>query len=160
MFTLPVASHGLFNFGKTSLFLEIQVGRTNSGLPNTFLEDMFLNLLSIFVTAARGADLCWTRGGDQYCPIFNIGGDEPRPRFFSGKQIKLRPKKRSSPTVEDFFSPNSSEDQRSDADQSQIIGGGSKCRLYSNYWRGYIGAGLHCVPTHFAYNHMGSVAEK
>ena len=29
-------------------------------------------------------------GGDnlQFCPIFDIGGDEPRPRFFSGEQIK------------------------------------------------------------------------
>ena len=26
-------------------------------------------------------------------PIVNIGGDEPRPRFFSGEQIKRRPKK-------------------------------------------------------------------
>ena len=48
----------------------------------------------------------------QICPIFNIGGDEPWPRPFSGKQIKWRPKKRSSPNIEEFFSRNLSEDQR------------------------------------------------
>ena len=40
------------------------------------------------------------------CPIFNIGGDEPRPQFVSGKHIKWRPKqkKMSSPKLEEFFS--------------------------------------------------------
>ena len=37
--------------------------------------------------------------------------------LFSEDQKKVFPK------LEAFFSPNSSEDQRSDADQSQIIGG-------------------------------------
>ena len=40
--------------------------------------------------------------------------------------------------MEHYFSPNSSEDQRSDAAQRQIIRGGeSRCRPYSNYWEGY-----------------------
>ena len=41
--------------------------------------------------------------------------------FFS--RIQERTKKRSSPKLEDFFSSNSSEKQRADAGQSQIIGG-------------------------------------
>ena len=76
-------------------------------------------------------------------PYFQHWGDEPRPRFFSGKQMKRRAKKRSSPEIkhvftpnssvdqkkraspkmEHLFSPNSSGDLRSDARQSQIIGG-------------------------------------
>ena len=39
----------------------------------------------------------------------------------------------SSPKMEDFFSPNSSGNLRSDADQGQIIGG-MQIRPYSNYW--------------------------
>ena len=35
----------------------------------------------------------------------------------------MKTKKRSSPKLEDFFYPNLSEDQRSNADQRQIIGG-------------------------------------
>ena len=49
----------------------------------------------------------------------------------------------SSPKLEDFFSPNSSEDQRSDADRSQIIGGDAVVDhtqiiggIQSNYWGG------------------------
>ena len=45
-------------------------------------------------------------------PYFQHWGDEPRPRFFSGEQIKWRPKKRSSPKMEHLFSPNSGEDQK------------------------------------------------
>ena len=84
-------------------------------------------------------------------PYFQHWGDEPRPPFSSGKQIKRRPKKRSLPKIEEFFSPNSSEDQktdpniiqRSDADQSQIIGGDADVDhsqiiggMQSNYWGG------------------------
>ena len=42
--------------------------------------------------------------------------------FFSPNSSEDQ-KKRSSPKMEDYFPPNSSEDQRSDAAQSQIIGG-------------------------------------
>ena len=89
-------------------------------------------------------------------PYFQVWGDEPRPRFFSGEEIKgrskkslhqkwntffpefrwrpkkkehffpefrWRPQKKSSPKMEHFFSSNSSGDLRSDAHQSQIIGG-------------------------------------
>ena len=54
-------------------------------------------------------------------------------------------KKRSSPKLEAFFSTNSSEDQRSDVDQSQIIGGDADVDhtqiiegIQSNYWGGSI----------------------
>ena len=78
--------------------------------------------------------------------------------FFRWAKKKWRPtKKRSSPKMEPFlsefrwrpnkkkvftkkwalFSPNSSWDLRSDAHQSQNIGGGCRCRPYSNYWGGY-----------------------
>ena len=42
--------------------------------------------------------------------------------FFPGIQVKTK-KERSSPKMEHLFSPNSSGDLRSDARQSQIIGG-------------------------------------
>ena len=75
----------------------------------------------------RGADL-WALGDNlQFYPNFTLfswlGRINLDHNFFSGEQIKLRPKKRSSPKMEHFFSPNSSEDLRSAADQSQIIGG-------------------------------------
>ena len=41
----------------------------------------------------------------------------------SGEDQKKKKKKRSSPEMEHFISPNSSTDLRSDAHQSQIIGG-------------------------------------
>ena len=55
-------------------------------------------------------------------PYFQHWGDEPRPRFCSGEQIKRRQKKMSPPKMEHLFSPNSSGHLRSDAHQSQIIG--------------------------------------
>ena len=63
-------------------------------------------------------------------PHFQHWGDEARQLFFSRKQIKQKPKKRSSPKIEQFLFPKSSEDQtkspknikRYDADHSQIIG--------------------------------------
>ena len=39
--------------------------------------------------------------------------------------------------MERFFSPNSGKDLRSNAHQSQIVGGGCWWRPYSNYWEGY-----------------------
>ena len=43
--------------------------------------------------------------------------------FFPRIQVKTKKNKRSSPAMKHFFSPNSSTDLRSDAHQSQIIGG-------------------------------------
>ena len=81
----------------------------------------------------------------------------------------MKTKKRSSPKLEGFFSPNSSEDQknkvftkierlfsqnssedqRSDADQSQVIGGDADVYhtqiiggIQSNYWGRYIPPGF------------------
>ena len=66
--------------------------------------------------------------------------------FFSRIQVKTKKqKKRSSPEMEHLFSPNSSTDLRSDAHQSQIIGGDADDDhtqidrgIQSNYWEGYI----------------------
>ena len=64
--------------------------------------------------------------------------------FFPRIQVKSK-KKRSLPKMELLFSPNSSGDLRSDARQSQIIGGDADVNhtqiiggIQSNYWRGYI----------------------
>ena len=48
-------------------------------------------------------------------------------------QIQVKTKKTSSSKIEHFFFPNSSGHLRSDAHQSQIVGG-CRCRPYSNYW--------------------------
>ena len=77
---------------------------------------------------SRGANLRWALGGitcnfTPILPYFQLWGDEPWPRFLSGEQIKWRPKKRSSPKERKLCSPNSSGDLRSNAHQSQIIGG-------------------------------------
>ena len=90
-------------------------------------------------------------GGDnlQFYPNFahfSRLGDEPRPRFCSGKQIKWRPNKtRSSPKIERFF-PRIQMDSYAqmhtkvnllggyaDVDHTQTIGG-----IEPNYWGGYI----------------------
>ena len=52
----------------------------------------------MLLIANRGADLCWALGGIicnfiPILPYFQHWGDEPRPRFCSGEQIKWRPKK-------------------------------------------------------------------
>ena len=70
---------------------------------------------------ACGANLCWPLGGiicnfTPILPYFWHWGDETRPRFFSGEQIKWRPRNGT-------HLPNSGKDLRSDAHQSQIIGG-------------------------------------
>ena len=70
----------------------------------------------------------------QFCPIFNIRGDKPWPRFFSRQQIKCTPKKKSSPKFQEVFSPISSDSHAdhshiigvdADVDLSQVIGGGA-----------------------------------
>ena len=73
--------------------------------------------------------------------------------FLQVSKLSEDQKKRSSPKMEDFFPPNSSEDQkpvpntiqRSDADQNQIIGGDANVDhsqviggMQSNYLGGYI----------------------
>ena len=109
--------------------------------------------------ASSGANLCWALGG-MICnftpifPYFQHWGDEPRPRLFSGELIKWRPKKKSSPEMEHFFSPISSSDLRSDAHQSQTIGGDADednsqivGGIESNYWGGYIPLFPPCFST-------------
>ena len=84
--------------------------------------------LQIIVTGS-GANLCWALGGiicnfTPIFPIFNIGGMNFDQDFFQvSKLSEDLKKKRSSPEMEHFFSPNSCTDLRSDAHQSQIIGG-------------------------------------
>ena len=61
----------------------------------------------------RGANLCWALGDNlQVCPIFNIGGDEPRPSFFfQVSKLKEEQKKVFSQNGT-LFSPNSGEDPK------------------------------------------------
>ena len=61
--------------------------------------------------------------------------------FFQVSKLSEDQKKRSSPEMEHFFSPNSSTDLRSDAHQSQITGGDAEEDhtqiaegIQSNYW--------------------------
>ena len=54
---------------------------------------------------------------------FQLMGDEPRPQFFLGEQINCRPKTKLFTKRKKICSPNCSGDLRSNAHQSQIIGG-------------------------------------
>ena len=80
-------------------------------------------------------------------PYFQRWGDDPRPLFFSGEQIKWRPKKKRKRSSKNgtHFPPNSSGDLRSGAHPSQIFGGDADedhtwiiGGTQSNYWGGYI----------------------
>ena len=77
----------------------------------------------------RDADLCWALGGIicnfiPILPYFQHWGGRTSTAIFLGPQIKWRPKKKLfHQRWKTFFFPISNEDQRSDADQSQIIGG-------------------------------------
>ena len=72
-------------------------------------------------------------GGDnlQFNPnfaLFSTLGDEPRPQIFSGKQIKRRPQKRSSPKIQEFFSRNLVKTKKRSKHHSAV-----RCRPKSNY---------------------------
>ena len=56
-------------------------------------------------------------------PYFQDWRDEPRPRFFQVSKLSEEQKKKVFSKNGTLFSPNSSGDLRSDAHQSQIIGG-------------------------------------
>ena len=78
-------------------------------------------------------------------PYFQHWGDDPRPRFCSDEQIQVKTKKKGSHQKWNIFSANSSGDLRSDAHQSQIIGGDADVDrtqiiggIQSNYWGEYI----------------------
>ena len=68
--------------------------------------------------------------------------EDPKKKVFTKNgtnffpKIRWRPKKKIFTKNETFFFPKSSGHLRSDAHQSQIIGG-CRCRLYSHYWKGY-----------------------
>ena len=59
----------------------------------------------------------------QFFPIFSIGGVNLDHNFIQVSKLSEDQKKKIFGQDERLFSANSSEDQRSDADQSQIIGG-------------------------------------
>ena len=65
----------------------------------------------------------------QFCPIFNIGGMNFDHDFFQVSKLSEDQKKKKKmggfAKHGRLFSPHSREGQRSDADQSQIIGGGA-----------------------------------
>ena len=62
-------------------------------------------------TGCRGR-LRATSSGQGCRSLLSIGGDEPRPRFCSGEQIKWRTKKKFFTKKGTLFSPNSGEDQK------------------------------------------------
>ena len=73
-----------------------------------------------------------TKKKEHFFPEFspNSGEDQKKKgfhrkwnTFFPRIQVKTKKKTRSTPEMEHFFSPISSRDLRSDAHQSQIIGG-------------------------------------
>ena len=133
---------------------------------NNWFDSQSVKLQKLIFTA-RGADLCWALGGiicifTQFCPIFNIGGVEPWPRFCSGEQIKWRPKKRSSPKIEHFFPQIQVNTKKKVFNKTETFffyriqvdtyaqmhtrvellrggggGGGCRCRPYSSYWGRY-----------------------
>ena len=86
-------------------------------------------------------------------PYFQHWGDEPRPRFFQVSKLSEEQKKKQVFTKNgNLFFPNSSTDLRSDAHQSQIIGGDADedhtqiiGGIQSNYWGKYIPP----IPTEF-----------
>ena len=95
---------------------------------------------SLSCYGCRGADLCWALGGiicnfTLILPYFQHWGDKPRTRFFSGEQIKRRPKekKRSSPKMEDFF-PEFKWRPALRCTPESNYWRGCRCRPYSNYW--------------------------
>ena len=92
----------------------------------------------------------------QFCPIFNIGGDEPWHDFFSGEQIKLRLKKGLLQKWNTFFPEFRWRPKKKGLHQNRTLfipefkwkpalrctsksnyWRGCKCRPYSNYWGGY-----------------------
>ena len=88
-------------------------------------------------------------GGEMICnftpilPYLQHWGDEPRPRFFSGEQIKWRAKKKGLHQKWNTFFPNSGEDQkkRSSPKMEHFFPEikwrpALRCIPESNYWRG------------------------
>ena len=124
---------------------------------NFFASRAYITTLLTLI--GRGADLCWALGGiiSNFTPIlpyFQHWGDEPRPRFCSGEQIKWRSKKRSSPKMEHFFpqiqvktkkkkvftkngklfSPEFKWTPTLRCTPESNYWGGCRCKPYLNYW--------------------------
>ena len=66
-------------------------------------------------------------------PYFQLWGDEPRPRFFSGTQIKWRPKKKIFTKNGRLFSRNQVDTYAQMHTRIKLLGG-YRCRPCSNYW--------------------------
>ena len=84
---------------------------------------MFCNTISVVQIFVEH----WGEDNLQFYPNFalflTLGGMNLDQDFFQVSKLSDDQKKRSSPKMEHFFSPNSSTDLRSDAHQSQVIGG-------------------------------------
>ena len=123
-------------------YLQAQVLQKNEGLEAT--QNLHASVARVPIFVEHWGDNL------QLYPNFQHWGDEPRPRFFSGKQIKRRPKKKVFTKIGRVFPPNSSDANRiqviqtqtgvkllggwdADVDHSQIIGG-----MQSNYWGIYL----------------------
>ena len=105
----------------------------------TLCSSLFVNLFAKVMLNLQECRSLLSIGGiicnfTQFCPIFNIRGDKPQPRFFSGEQIKQRPKKRSSPKMEHFFFPEFKWTPTFRCTPESNYWRGCRCRPYSNYW--------------------------
>ena len=76
------------------------------------------NGLPTLVPTPSGANLCSALGGDNlqfysnFALFSKLGGMNLDQDFFQVSKLSKDPKKRSSPDMEHFFSPNSGEDQK------------------------------------------------
>ena len=82
------------------LFLGLRIRKGRCTIIHFEEQKLFVETLKPFIvikTSTLYSQWCKSLlsiGGDnlqfypKFCPIFNIGGNEPRPRLFSGEQIK------------------------------------------------------------------------
>ena len=120
----------------------------------TLCSSLFVNLFAKVMLNLQGCRFLLSIGGiicnfTQFCPIFNIGGINLNHDFFLVNKLSKDQKKSLHQKWNTFFSQNSSGHLRSDAHQSQNIGGDADVDhiqiiggIQSNYWGRYIPPGF------------------
>ena len=96
----------------------------------------------------------------QFFPIFNIGGDEPQPRFFQVSKLsedQNKNKNRSSPKMETFFPRIEVETCAQMHTRVKLLGGMQMKTILkllggiqSNYWGKYIPPGFGTLESNYA----------